>query len=76
MQQRVMNYQLEWELSQRSLNLMGQHSSLIRKVSAKRFPREAQAVLLDFKQPGFLVVSIEKGPCDQETLDHVRGWSA
>jgi len=40
MQQRVMNPQLEWELSQCSLDSMGQHSSPLRKVSAKRFPPE------------------------------------
>jgi hypothetical protein len=44
MPQRVMNHQLEWELSQWSLNLMGPYSSPMRKVSAKSFPWEGYVV--------------------------------
>jgi len=47
MQQRVMNHQLKWELSQCSVNLMGHHSSPMWKVSAKRFSRETQTGPLD-----------------------------
>jgi len=74
MQQPVMNHQLEWELSQCSVNLMGHHSSPMRKVSAKRFSCETQAGLLDqATRTWFVVLSIEKGPATKE-LDQVSGW--
>ena len=38
-QERVTNQWGEWEVSQRSLNLMGQHSSPMQKVSAKSLSR-------------------------------------
>ncbi len=72
MQQLVMKHQLEWELNQFSLNLMGQHFSPMWKVSAKRSPRETQAVLLDqATRTRIVVVSIEKAPATRH-LDQAR----